>query len=401
MILERRSCYLFFISSSIRLIGIGIFNTLFNIYFIDSGFQESFLGIFLAIGNISMAISSYPIGIIIDKFPKKNLMTLFTIGLCLCYFFQTIIINKFLLLIISFVFGISFIGLINLTGPYLYSFKTIKSMFNLFSIYKFINIISTTIGSVIAGFCFNNSMPLRTILYLSTVFVLLSVVPQLFLEDTKYDADNTGLPCRSNLDTDRFIFTGKNITVIVVLFFSFLIIGFSPMLINYMNLFLRLKTGISVENIAFGQASIHLISGSLILFFAKHKIKESSLTKNIIFFIILSNLFFIFIYISSSFIIIISCFIGLIWTFEILFSLLNDFIFSTTENKDHGKFSGLINFVSNFSETAGILLCGYLIQNKNYIGIYIYSILPTILIIPILILFSKKLGYNSNGKLLS
>lgn len=85
---ERRSLHLFFISSSIRLIGTGIFNTLFNIYFLESGFTESFLGLFLATGNIAMAIASYPSGILIDRFSKKTLMLLFTAILCLCYFFK-------------------------------------------------------------------------------------------------------------------------------------------------------------------------------------------------------------------------------------------------------------------------------------------------------------------------
>ena len=189
---ERRSLHLFFISSSIRLIGTGIFNTLFNIYFLESGFTESFLGLFLATGNIAMAISSYPSEILIDRFSKKTLMLLFTAILCLCYYFQTIITFRPVLLLISFIFGIAFIGLNNLTGPTLYSFKTIQSRFNLFSIFRFTNIISITIGAALAGFCHNWDIPIKNVLYLSAFFGFISMIPHRRSEERR-----VGKECRS------------------------------------------------------------------------------------------------------------------------------------------------------------------------------------------------------------
>jgi len=93
----------------------------------------------------------------------------------------------------------------------------------------------------------------------------------------------------------------------------------------------------------------------------------------------------------------VGCLTGLIWIFDVLFSLLNDFIFSATKSKDHGKYAGLINLVSNLSETVGILLCGWLIQQKSFMGIYIGSALPIFLIAPILFLFAKYSGNKANA----
>lgn len=133
------------------------------------------------------------------------------------------------------------------------------------------------------------------------------------------------------------------------------------------------------------------------MLFSKYKIKNSDLLKNLLIFSGLSFLLFTLIYLSDSFILLVGCLTGLIWIFDVLFSLLNDFIFSATKSKDHGKYAGLINLVSNFSETAGILLCGWLIQQKSFIGIYIGSAIPIFLIAPILFLFAKHSGNKANA----
>ena len=396
---ERRSLHLFFISSSIRLIGTGIFNALFNIYFLESGFTESFLGIFLAIGNIAMAIASYPSGILIDRFSKKTLMLLFTAILCLCYYFQTIITFRPVLLLISFIFGIAFIGLNNLTGPTLYSFKTIQSRFNLFSIFRFTNIVSITIGATLAGFCHNRNIPVKNILYLSAILGFISMIPQFFMAEIKSDPGHSGSLPHEPVETQKSdALTSENPRTLILILFILSVVGFSPMIINYINVYLQLKTNLDIDQIAFGQAGIHLVSGSLILLFSKYKIKDSNLLKSLLIFSGFSFLFFTLIYLSDSFILLVSCLTGLIWIFDVLFSLLNDFIFSATKSKDHGKYAGLINLVSNFSETAGILLCGWLIQQKSFIGIYIGSTIPVILFILITawgaILHDPKMRYN-------
>ena len=73
---EVRDCSFFLTAALIRLIGVGIFNAFFNIYFIENGSSENFLGVFLAVGNAAMALASYPIGVLIDRISKKKLLIL-------------------------------------------------------------------------------------------------------------------------------------------------------------------------------------------------------------------------------------------------------------------------------------------------------------------------------------
>lgn len=277
-------------------------------------------------------------------------------------------------------FGIAFIGLNNLTGPTLYSFKTIQSRFNLFSIFRFTNIISITIGAALAGFCHNWDIPIKNVLYLSAFFGFISMIPQFFLTEIKSDPDHSGpLPHEPVKTQKSDALTSENPRTLILILFILSVVGFSPMIINYSNVYLQLKTNFDIDQIAFGQAGIHLISGSLILLFSKYKIKNSDLLKNLLIFSGLSFLLFTLIYLSDSFILLVGCLTGLIWIFDVLFSLLNDFIFSATKSKDHGKYAGLINLVSNLSETVGILLCGWLIQQKSFMGIYIRKRAPHIL----------------------
>ena len=55
----KRNIKVFNYSFILRTIGLGMFNTLFNIYILEnSNFSNAFLEKFLAIGNFSMAVSS-------------------------------------------------------------------------------------------------------------------------------------------------------------------------------------------------------------------------------------------------------------------------------------------------------------------------------------------------------
>ena len=78
----KRNIKVFNYSFILRTIGLGMFNTLFNIYILEnSNFSNAFLEKFLAIGNFSMAVSSYFIGFTIDRYNKKKLMLFFSIQL--------------------------------------------------------------------------------------------------------------------------------------------------------------------------------------------------------------------------------------------------------------------------------------------------------------------------------
>ena len=71
----KRNIKVFNYSFILRTIGLGMFNTLFNIYILEnSNFSNAFLEKFLAIGNFSMAVSSYFIGFTIDRYNKKSLL---------------------------------------------------------------------------------------------------------------------------------------------------------------------------------------------------------------------------------------------------------------------------------------------------------------------------------------
>ena len=121
----KRNIKVFNYSFILRTIGLGMFNTLFNIYILEnSNFSNAFLEKFLAIGNFSMAVSSYFIGFTIDRYNKKKLMLFFSSICAICIFGEVVISNEIVMYVVSVIYGIGAAGLITIVPPILMTYKT-------------------------------------------------------------------------------------------------------------------------------------------------------------------------------------------------------------------------------------------------------------------------------------
>ncbi len=379
---EFRDCSFFLTAALIRLIGVGIFNAFFNIYFIENGSSENFLGVFLAVGNAAMALASYPIGVLIDRISKKKLLILFTLINLGCYAAQIFLTNRALLLAVSVIFGISFIGLGNATGPFLYGFSEIGAKANLHVIYRIVHIIAVTAGAGLAGRLQSAGYAVREILILSPVLGAISIIPQLLMRSPQPTRppvrEGTNPPQIQASDADA---ARRRLNPIQMFGFAILFgaIGFSPMITNYINLYLQKRIAVNLDSIAYGCAGIYFLSGFIMIAFAKYKIRSENFPSHLAAIALLAVAIYAALYAVPVFSAQIICITLLICGFEIFASALNDYIFTAAKQSDHGKYAGATQMVSNFTETIGIVLCGKLLGRDRYASIFLLSAVPIVL----------------------
>lgn len=75
----QRNVRLFIIRSFILSVYTGIYDVIFNLYILDLGFHEDFLGTMLAVSLLTSSIASVPAGILCDRFNKRKMMLLFSL----------------------------------------------------------------------------------------------------------------------------------------------------------------------------------------------------------------------------------------------------------------------------------------------------------------------------------
>jgi len=74
----QRNVRLFIVRSFILSVYTGIYEVIFNLYILDMGFHEGFLGTMLAINMLTASMASVPAGILCDRFNKRKLMLAFS-----------------------------------------------------------------------------------------------------------------------------------------------------------------------------------------------------------------------------------------------------------------------------------------------------------------------------------
>ena len=329
-----------------------------------------------------MALASYPIGVLIDRISKKKLLILFTLINLDCYAAQIFLRNRAILLAVSVIFGISFIGSGNVTGPFLYGFSEIGAKANLYVIYRIVHIIAVTAGAGLAGRLQSAGYAVREILILALILGAISIIPQLLTRSPQparlpgREGKNPPQIQASSPDASR-----RRLNLIQTFGFAILFgaIGFSPMITNYINLYLQKRIAVNLDSIAYGYAGIYFLSGFIMIAFAKYKIKSENFPNHLAGFALIAVATYAALYAVPVFSAQIICITLLICGFEIFSSALNDYIFAVTKQSDHGKYAGATQMVSNFTETIGIVLCGKLSGRGQYAPIFLLSAIPIVL----------------------
>ena len=378
---ENSAFRLFCVSYFLRYLGIGMYITIFNLYIASMNFSGSFLGTFLAVGNLSMAIFSVPLGQLIDRVSKTNVLISLTLVASICFFLQATILNESILLIVSAVYGVAFIGLLNATAPFLYGLKALEKGKNFIMTTRAIALISSTLGAVICGVLSLIGRDNQGILFIATFILLSSAVPIIFVPKiipiAKEASSTSEIAGAKQIQKSN----GQRKTLIISSLLVFFFLGFAPLIQNFVNLYFSTRYHLANSDIAFIVATVTLLIGVVVIASSKLKIRSPQSAKigfallgfGILLLNITSVIFDnIFIHVVGIFLI-----LGL---FQVYYALTYDMILSNTKNSLHGKISGFINMSSNLSETFGIYLCSLLIIGLRFDLIFVISAVSTLFV---------------------
>ena len=130
----------------------GIDGVIFNLYMLESGFDETFLGFYLSISMFVRAFLSIPAGLLTDRRSKKNIILVGQIAI-----FLMVIIQYNSLLPITLILGQAIIGFASsftnvAWGPYTLNVTTDEERVHLFSVRTSFSLIANLCGSLVGGF---------------------------------------------------------------------------------------------------------------------------------------------------------------------------------------------------------------------------------------------------------
>lgn len=132
--------------------GWGIDGVVFNLYMLESGFDETFLGFYLSISMFVMAFLSIPAGLLVDRRSKKLIIVIGQIAI-----FFVVIMQYNSLLPFTLILGQAIIGIASsftnvAWGPYTLNVTTEEERVHLFSVRTSCFLIANLCGSLVGGF---------------------------------------------------------------------------------------------------------------------------------------------------------------------------------------------------------------------------------------------------------
>ncbi len=131
---------------------IGIHDVIFNLYLLEAGFTEDFLGFFLSISMFLVGFLAIPAGVIADRRSRKRILLGSAILTFISYFIQYSTLSPTLLIFSQMLFGLSsgFTGVV--WQPYTISVTTEKERVHVFSVRFAFFLVANLLGSLIGGF---------------------------------------------------------------------------------------------------------------------------------------------------------------------------------------------------------------------------------------------------------
>ena len=132
--------------------GYGINDVLFNLYLLEAGFTESFIGFFLSISISLTGMTAIIIGMLADRFSRKRMLLLGYTVVLISVFIQYSTLNPVYLLLSQLLNGVGF----GITGvcwqPYTVSVTTDEERVHVFTVRFALFLVASLFGSVIGGF---------------------------------------------------------------------------------------------------------------------------------------------------------------------------------------------------------------------------------------------------------
>ncbi len=131
---------------------LGIHDVIFNLYLIEAGFLEDFIGFFLSISMFLIGILAIPAGVIADRHSRKRIIFAGGLATLIAYVIQysTLLPSALLFSQLLYGFGSGLIGVC--WQPYTVSVTTERERVHVFSVRFAFFLVASLLGSLIGGF---------------------------------------------------------------------------------------------------------------------------------------------------------------------------------------------------------------------------------------------------------
>ncbi len=263
---------LFLVGSALFSISGGIWGVIFNLYLIDAGFRQDFVGYMLSVGEVAMGLGALPAGLLCDRIKRRRsflLATLSGIGLgCV----QVFTLNGTILLVTSLLSGgISSALYIVAWAPFMVEHSSPKERVYLFSMSSVLGWVFGMVGNIIGGILpetfaiflktsTSDFLVSRTTLICALAFQIAGLIPLYFIKEKM--GNSSGQPKT---------FSFKNIkskATITKLVFATALMGLgSGFIVPLFNVFFQSKLGASKAEIGtiFALGQIGVAVGTLLM----------------------------------------------------------------------------------------------------------------------------------------
>ena len=387
-----RNVQIIVISELILAAAFGIYGFLQILYLNEINIPSDKIGLIFSLGSLFSMVGFF-VGPFIHMFGRKNILALgcllSSIGIGAYAIF-----TSYILLLLSQILtniGLCFIQVTEL--QLLYSYTTPDKECCAYSYKSSVNFIASTLGGLVAGNI--NKFPLfkdigyRKLFFLSVILILFAFTLRLFLlpRDKRIKADN-GMVKNSINNTISLLKSHKSMRIFAIFLFIIAIGGSAVW--PYNNLILKNQFGLSNTYISIINFIITTLNmtGILIMptIIEKFSIKTfevvsliSLATSMLLLSFNLSKIFFIIMLISRA---AFACLVG---------SSLDSSMMSHIELDNRDVFAGVKLLVNSIACAIGNFIGGFIIENINFRGIYIYGFFILIIVIAFFYIKVSKL----------
>lgn len=352
-----KNVYIYLISLFIRNISIGIFLVLFNLYILEIGISGGFLGLFLAIGNGTMAGGSLLFPYLTNKYSYKKILIGANLVAAFAFMLEIIFPDKYFLIVCSGIYGLGFAIIMSVRAPFIVKNSSEENRSSLFSLNSSVTLISTVIGTTLGGFLSKVNylnVYCMTGLFIAGIIYFISTIPFFFMQETNNSNTNISLNSKNQFKK----ITREKSTVLIVILFLFL--GGSYIFLPYINVYLNKIQQLNVEIIGIYLSVINLLSAVAVFIgpILLKKYKSTYVIKcGLVSLVILYGILLI----SNKLIniIILVCIQVII---EIILPIITKKIYEIVPTEKHNSLSGCVNFSYNSGDSLSNYLGGYLLS---------------------------------------
>jgi MFS family permease len=246
----------------------GVFAVIFNLYLLEGGFRERFVGTAISLNGLGMAVASIPAGWLADRWGRRRCLVLGAALDAIAQFARATVLDQEVILVGSFVAGAGQAMLAIAAAPFMTEHSTPRERTHLFSTLFAGSLIAGVVGSILGGeipallagggspFAGNRLGAYRMALWLGAILNAVAILPLATLRMTEMPIAHAGAQV-SREERRRLVPIGLN---------AFLIGAGAGLVIPFMNLYFAKRFGCSSSQIGvfFSLAAVFTALASLL-----------------------------------------------------------------------------------------------------------------------------------------